>query len=70
MIEEAKEYMENRQFQREMRDKKGLARTASATTELNKSKRKKQDKLIPSIKTDNVEVVSSNDMKPHFDAPN
>ena len=39
--------MENKLFQKEMREKKALARTSSADTELNKSKSQKKDRLLP-----------------------
>ena len=45
MIKEAKEIMDNKLFQKEMREKKALARTSSADTELNKSKSLRKTRL-------------------------
>ena len=41
--------MENKLFQKEMREKKALARTSSADTELNKSKSHKKNGLLPKM---------------------
>ena len=45
MIKEAKEIMDNKLFQKEMREKRALARTSSADTELNKSKSLRKTRL-------------------------
>lgn len=60
MIKEASDIIDNRQFQKEMREKKGLARTSSAATELNKSKRDQDNQLIPikSEQQDNLNLGS------------
>ena len=47
MIKEASDIIENRQFQKEMREKKGLVRTSSAATELNRARRDGDNQLIP-----------------------